>query len=144
MARYALVNGAGQVVSWCEWDGVAPWTPPDGMTALPEAQAAGLPIYAPPVPVPQTITRRQLIMVLWQTGTITAQEAADAAKTGAVPAAIQSYFALLPDAERMAAEITWASMSVAERGNPLIAALAAQLGLTGAQVDDFFRLAATL
>lgn len=100
---------------------------------------------APPtvLPVPD-ITRRQLLLILPKVGVITAQEALAAAQTGAVPATIQSYFALLSDDDRLAAEITWATMSICERQNPLVLGLAAQLNLTDEQVDDFFRQASML
>lgn len=97
-----------------------------------------------PQPVPPAVTRRQLLLILRQLDIITDQEALEAARTGAVPATIQSFFALLSDADRVAAEITWATMSQCERDHPLLLGLAAQMNLTDAQVDDFFRTAATL
>jgi len=42
-SRYALVNERGEVVSVSLWDGVTPWTPPPGLTAVPEAEAVALP-----------------------------------------------------------------------------------------------------
>ena len=115
-------------------DGVPRPMTPEEIAAIPMTTS----VFIPP------ITRRQLLLILPQIGVITAQEAIAAARTGEVPAAIQSFFALLSDADRLAAEITWATMSVCERSNPLLLGLAAQLGMSDAQVDDFFRMAAAL
>jgi len=97
----------------------------------------------PPDPVPD-IDRRQLLTMLGLNGMITAEEALAAARTGAVPAQIQAVFDQLGPADKLAAEITWATMSVADRGHPLVAALAATRAMTDEQIDDFFRAAAQL
>lgn len=97
-----------------------------------------------PAPVPASITRRQLLLALNRMGLITGEEALAAAKTGAVPAAVRAVFDNMQPADKLAAEITWASMSVAERSNPLVAALAQANGMTDAEIDDFFRLAASI
>lgn len=97
-----------------------------------------------PNPVPASVTRRQLLIALAQMEIITGEEALAAAKTGAVPTAVQAVFDNMQPADNLAAEITWASMSVAERSNPLVAALAQANGMTDAEIDDFFRLAASI
>jgi len=33
--NYAVINSEGLVVNTIEWDGIAPWTPPDGYTVEP-------------------------------------------------------------------------------------------------------------
>lgn len=103
----------------------------------------------PPPPEPQpsapsTITRRQLLLALMGAGIITSEEALAAAKTGDVPTAIADMFNTLSEPERTAAYITWASMSVAERSNPLVAMLAASQDMDDEAVDAFFRTAASL
>lgn len=100
------------------------------------ADIASLPPPAPP-PVPD-ITRRQLLLALVAAGLITGEEALAAATTGAVPAAIDAVFAALPEADALAARITWATMSVVERAHPLIAALIAAEVATPEQVDALF------
>lgn len=86
-----------------------------------------------------SLTRRQMLLGLKAGGYITAQEAVDAAATGAIPAAVQAIFDNLPTQdERDDAAITWASMSVCERMNPLVIALGAANGLTAEQLDTFF------
>ena len=99
--------------------------------------------YAPPVPpVPQSVTRRQMLIGLVQAGYITAAEGIAAAQTVVVPAAVQAVFNTLPDqAAKDAATITWASMSECLRSNSLVAALAAAQNppLTSQQVDALFQ-----
>ena len=93
-------------------------------------------------PVPTSVSRRQLLLALAQMGLITGEEAV--ASNVAVPAGVQAVLDNMEPADKLAAQITWASMSVAERGNPLVAALAAANDMSSAEVDDFFRLAAGL
>lgn len=33
--NYAVINSTGLVVNAIEWDGITPWTPPEGHIALP-------------------------------------------------------------------------------------------------------------
>jgi len=116
---------------------------PELWDVLREQAPDRLPDNAPP-PVPASITRRQLLLQLALSGMITGPEALAAAQTGAVPAAVQAVFDQLGPADKLAAEITWATMSVADRGHPLVAALAATRAMTDEQIDDFFRAAAQL
>lgn len=61
MARYAVVDAAGLVVNAVVWDGVEPWEPPDGTTAVedpadmvgPGWTYAGGEFTPPPEPPPQ-------------------------------------------------------------------------------------------
>lgn len=99
---------------------------------------------APPPPVPHSITRRQVILALVAAEIITPEEGKAAAATGTVPAAVQAVFDQLDPDEKLAAEITWATMSVAERDHPLVAALAAANEMDEAAIDDFFRTAAAI
>ncbi|MGD9766595.1 MAG: hypothetical protein AB7U62_03045 [Pseudolabrys sp.] len=99
---------------------------------------------APPQPVPASITRRQLLLALKTADIITPAEAVAAAQTGVAPAAVAAMFDTLNEPQKSDAYITWASMSVAERDNPLVAMLAASQNMDEAAVDDFFRSAAAL
>lgn len=95
--------------------------------------------------VPDSISSRQLLIGLMTESVITESEAIEAARTGAVPAAIQAVFDKLPSgAERAAAAITWAKMSVVERNHPLVDALAAANGMSDADVDAFFQTCAEI
>jgi hypothetical protein len=95
-------------------------------------------------PVPASISRRQLLLALAQMGLISGEEALAAAQTGAVPAAVQAVFDNMQPADKLSAQITWASMSVAERDHPLVLALAQANDMSAGEIDDFFRLAASL
>jgi len=98
---------------------------------------------APP-PVPAAISRRQLLIALAQAKLITEAEALAAARTGEVPAVISKVFAALPKDQALAAQITWATMTVVERDHPLIQAVIHAKIATPEQIDALFREAATL
>jgi hypothetical protein len=142
MKRYALVRG-GVTEGVILWDGVSPYTPPPGCALVEEAQAPPR-AAEPPPPVPETITRSQLLLALARAGVITAAEALSAATSGAVPAAIEAVFRRLPPTEALAARITWATMTVVERQHPLVQALIAAGIAKADQVDDMFRAGANL
>lgn len=94
-----------------------------------------------PEPIP-VLTKRQFLIGLALGGFITASEAVAAAATGTPPAAISAVFDTLSADDKMAAQVTFASMTQVARDEPLVAACAASMGLTDAQVDDFFRASA--
>ena len=92
--------------------------------------------------VPQSITKRQLLIEMATAGYISAAEALAAAQTGAVPSAVQTVINSLPATAQMGAQITWASMTMVPITDPLINAFAASQNLTQAQVNAFFTAAA--
>jgi hypothetical protein len=110
----------------------------------PEEEAAILEASNAPPPVPNVISRRQLLIALAAAGLIDTGEAIAAAKTGEVPVLINAFFSTLPPAQQTAARITWATMTRVERNDPLIQALIANGVATSEQVDDLFRTAAQL
>lgn len=151
MPRYAIVENSlviNVAVGDAEWAADAGaiqsdaaeigWTYADGVFTAPP------PPEPPPPPVPASITRRQMLLQLALAGMITGPEALAAAQTGAVPASVQAVFDQLGPSDKLGAEITWATMSEADRGHPLVAALAATQAMTDEQIDDFFRAAAQL
>lgn len=99
---------------------------------------------APPPPDPaiararMSLSRRQLLIGLASRGWITSEEAVAAATTGAMPTAVAAAVASLPAGDQVAARITWASMSVAQRLDPLVELLAIGQGVTPDEVDAFF------
>ncbi|WP_203075697.1 hypothetical protein [Falsiroseomonas ponticola] len=99
---------------------------------------------APPLPVPTTVSFRQLILGLLGSGFLTAEQALAAAETRARPAQLEAIVATLPDDAALAARITWATMSEARRSDPLVTALITAGHATAAQVDELFRRAAGL
>lgn len=96
---------------------------------------------APPLPVPATISFRQLILGLLGSGFLTAEQALAAAETRARPPQLEAIIATLPEDAALAARITWATMSEARRGDPLFVALIAAGNATEEQVDELFRMA---
>ncbi|WP_368417098.1 hypothetical protein [Falsiroseomonas sp.] len=125
-----LVLDDGTAVIGGTWDGAA-FRPP-----------AHVP--APPPPVPTTISFRQLILGLLDSGFLTAEQALAAAETRARPPQLEVIIATLPEDASLAARITWATMSEARRGDPLFAALIAAGHATAEQVDEIFRAASQL
>lgn len=91
-----------------------------------------------------TLTVRQFFIMLANSGYVTPQEAVEAAQTGVVPANIAAVFATLPPDQALAAQITWAKMTTVARNEPLIAAVAASLGLTEEEIDQFFIVGQTI
>lgn len=99
-----------------------------------------LPYDPPPQPpvVPPRITRRQLLLALVAAELITPAEGLAAAQSGAVPAAIDGAFAVLAEGDALAARITWATMTLVYRSDPLIAALIAHEVATAEAIDALF------
>jgi hypothetical protein len=149
IVRYAVVAGdGGSVVNVIEAaegfvvEGAA-LVPDDGTARIGGLWdgAAFLPPAPGPEPVPDVISRRQLLIALAAAGVVSAEEALAAAQTGAVPAAIAAIFDLLPAGQALAARITWATMTEVYREDPLIAAIVAAGVATADQVDGLFRMA---
>jgi hypothetical protein len=115
---------------------------------LQAGEAGPIAPYVPPhpasPPVPARISFRQLLLAMLELGAITEAEAIAAAETRARPAALERVLAGLAPADRIAARITWATMTEAQRGNPLFAALVAAGETTPAQIDAVFARGATL
>jgi hypothetical protein len=80
--------------------------------------------------VPESVSMRQGRLALLQAGLLDQVDAA---------------IASIPDAgQRRAAEIEWEYATMLERTNPLVAAIAHQVGMTDAQMDQLFLQASTL
>lgn len=87
------------------------------------------PNVQPIQPVPEVVTMRQARLALLQNGMLTQ---------------VNDAVANIPGAQGDAARIEWEFSSTVERNRPLVQSLGAALGLTDTQLDDLFRLAATL
>lgn len=110
-----------------------------------EGEGNTIPPYEDPgQPVPHTVTRWQLIEGLATVGWITEQEALDAASVGAMPAAVEAVISSLPEEDQFKAKMKWINFQNALRDDPLVAALANAQGKTEDEVDEFFRLCASL
>jgi hypothetical protein len=82
-----------------------------------------------PVVVPQSITPRQARLALLGAGLLET---------------VQAAFAEIPEPQRTAAQIEWDYALTIERGSPLVAQMAAALGMTDEQVDALFVAGAQL
>ena len=82
-----------------------------------------------PLPAPEVVTMRQARLALLQSGLL---------------AQVNTAIANMPGAAGDTARIEWEFSSTVERNRPLVQSLIGALGLTESQLDDLFRLAATL
>lgn len=98
----------------------------------------GLTVENAPV-VPATISRLQLILGMTSAGLISASEGVAAAAGTAIPAVIDGVFSSLPATQATAARIRWNAMTVVERANPLVGAVAGVSSKTDAEMDQYFR-----
>ena len=109
--------------------------------------AAAIAAFEPDYTVPARVivlTIRQFMAALALSGFITEAEAIDRTT---IPAAIDAIFAALPTTpvnQQTIARVTWASMTVIARNDPLVAASTGAFGQTEAQIDAFFEMAVTL
>lgn len=142
---YAIVSRDNVVLNLIAWDGVSPFDygQGEGCFTVPLAGKAGYGIGwlydpdaqsftditvppPPPVPeVPQVITPRQCRLELLNRGLLEQVE-------------------VMIAAQDQATRITWEYAVEFRRDNPLLMALATNLGLTDQQVDQFFIAAAAL
>lgn len=100
------------------------------ISAIPEDELIAALPADPVIPlIPPSITMRQARLALLQSGLLTTVNAAVAA---------------MPGVEGDAARIEWEFSGSVERNRPLVQSLAVALGLTKAQLDELFTLAATL
>lgn len=101
----------------------------------------------PPPPVPDSVSDRQFFQALWKAELITKEEALAAVKTGAIPNAMQDFITLLsnfdPDAAE-SAEFFLSGATTFERSNYIVPVFGSMYGMTTEQIDDLWRLAATL
>lgn len=84
----------------------------------------------PPLPVPGVVSMRQARLALLGAGLL---DNVDAAISG-----------IDDEKQRRGAQLTWEFSTEVNRYSDLIAALAPALGLADEQIDDLFRMAATL
>ena len=87
------------------------------------------PADPPPVPVITSVTMRQARLALLQQGLLTQ---------------VNNAVASMPGAQGDAVRIEWEFSSTVERNRPFVNSLSDALGLTSIQLDNLFKLAATL
>lgn len=153
MARYAVVSPAGDITNIVVADAVAAAERADWIEATEDAEIGGAwdgqgfvraPVPDPgPPPVPSRVPALGLINAMAAAGWITDAEAdAWVIARSALPAIVQGVVDGLPVDERPAARRRVLAMTVAERADPLVAAVARAAGADDAAVDALFRDAA--
>ena len=85
-----------------------------------------------------SLTPRQLFIGLGVSGILTPAEAVETAKTRNLPAIAEGAISSLSPADQLAARITWATMGVVLRNDPMVDLLGSAAGLTPDQIDEFF------
>lgn len=88
--------------------------------------------------VPAVISDRQFFQQIALMGVITQQEALDAVKTGAIPAALQMVVDALPAAAKFSAEMSLSGAVEFRRAHPLTSSLGVAMGWTKAQIDQLW------
>lgn len=128
----AILNAAGEVVTFVRLDTPSGWAPPDGCTAVPDDELPAGWRHAPDTtPVPASISARQIRLWL--------------VRAGYSLDTIAQIIASIPDpATRDTVAIEWEYAPVVERSHPWLAPLGQALGLDDANIDQAFREAAGL
>ena len=92
-------------------------------------------------PVPQSITDRQFFQGLANQGLITQDEALDAVKIGAIPAALQVFVdAITSPDDRFAAKMLLSGAVTFHRSHPLTEAIREARGMTPQELDSLWTL----
>lgn len=108
--------------------------------ALPDPEVT--PPEAPPVVVPEVVTKRQFLIQLLRSGMVASSEVPTLAIQP--PALMSAVLSNLPTEQALEANLSWAAMTQVERYSPLTLAAAAAAGTTEQQLDDFFIAAAQI
>lgn len=154
--RYALIKD-GVVDNVIMWDkDLYSWDPPPGyidiatdnldvMVGWKWTEAGGF-VAPDPVPTPlPPISDRQFFQQASIAGFITKAEALAAVQTGAIPAALQAIVNSIPDEEqKFAATMILAGATTFERQHPFTIQIGYAMGLSDADVDNFFIAAGQL
>jgi hypothetical protein len=98
----------------------------------------------PPDPVPERVTETQFMRAAVKVGIVTAAEAKAYLARGVIPAFVETAVAQIPANVRTDAELKIIGSDTFHRTDPVFAMLIAGGAATSEQVDDLFRLAATL
>lgn len=99
----------------------------------------------PPDPlVPEEISDRQFFQMLAISGVITEQEALDAVRVGAIPAALQTLINSLPAEQKFATEMLVSGAVVFHRTHEVVGQLGTGMGWTSEQIDELWTQASQL
>jgi hypothetical protein len=97
-----------------------------------------------PDPIPKSVTETQFMRAAVKVGIVTASEAKAYLARGVIPAFVETAVAQIPANVRTDAELKIIGSDTFHRTDPVFAMLIAGGAATSEQVDDLFRLAATL
>lgn len=130
MTKLAILNAAGQVVTFVRPDVPDGWEPPAGCTAIPADKLPQGWQHAPDEsPVPATISARQARLWLIRHGVTLAQ--------------VDAVIATIPDAiTRESVRVEWEYGTEVRRDSPFVEQLGPALGLDADAIDAAFREAA--
>lgn len=139
------LNHAWPNAEWA-WDGDdyddLVWLGTGSKPALHDVQAVEVPER---LPLPRIISRRQFYQGLAVAEFITKTEALDAIRTGTLPAAIQAIVDGMTDEDAaFTAEMLLAGATEFDVEHPLVLVFAVAQGMGPSEVDDFWRLCASL
>lgn len=127
----AIINADGLVVTFVRDDLPEGWSPPEGCTAIPEADLpAGWQRAPDTSPVPQSVSPYQFRVWLIRAGVSLAQ--------------VDAMIDALPSQASDEARVAWEYGLEVRRDHPLVSQFAAALGMSEAQVDQAFRESAAL
>ena len=106
-------------------------------------EIAAMPPPAQP-PVPQEVAVWQFMTAAWRLDFITPQEALAAIKDKVMPPAFAQALGELPAEAQAEAQLKFAGITRMVRADPLFALLVASEIVTDAQIDEVFRVAASI
>lgn len=128
----ALVDALGRVTTFLRLDVPNGWTPPEGLTAVPDDELPeGWERAADASPVPDSVTARQIRLWLVRHGV-------------SLASVEQAIDGIADQPTRDSVRVEWEYAPYVERSHPWLIPLATALGLDEAAVDAAFREAATL
>lgn len=119
---------------------------PDGNIHIGMIRENGVFVAPPPIalPVPEEISDRQFFEALATVGLIPRVEAIAAVSVGAVPTAMEVFFAGMDEDAEFKARMLLQGAIAFHRHHPLVEAFGATQGMTAEQIDDLWRMAASL
>jgi hypothetical protein len=100
------------------------------------------PSFPVTIVVPASITRRQCARQLFESKMISGPEMVAMTATGTPPAMLEQVFSKMPETDQWIARADFAADTY-ERSNPLLVGIMTASGATPAEIDDFFREAAS-
>ena len=100
--------------------------------------------YVAPKSFSPAVSVRQFYQAAAEMGLITKAEAKEFFVAKAIPSSLATAVAAMPEADRFVIEMSILGATSYLRTDPFVIALGALMGLTSAQIDALFTLAATL